>query len=70
MRFDWAGSSVYWLADARADRLEERAAGASGTRVQTVWPGHLLERLDWARQHGGDPAAPGLLAAERHNLYH
>ena len=70
VRFDWAGGSVYWLADAQADRLEERAAGASGTRVQTVWPGRLLDRLAWARQHGGDPAAPGLLPAERHNLYH
>jgi len=70
VRFDRAGSSVYWLADSREDRLEERAAGASGTRVQTVWPGHLHERLAWAQTHGGDPAAPGLLPAERHNLYH
>jgi len=70
VRFDRAGSSVYWLADSRADRLEERAAGASGTRVQTVWPGHLRERLAWAQAHGGDPAAPGLLPPERHNLYH
>jgi hypothetical protein len=70
VRFDRAGGSVYWLADSRADLLEERSAGASGTRVQTVWPGHLRDRLAWARQHGGDPAAPGLPPAERHNLYH
>jgi len=70
VRFDRAGGSVYWLADNRSDRLEERAAGASGTRIQTVWPGHLRERLTWAQAHGGDPAAPGLPPAERHNLYH
>jgi hypothetical protein len=71
VRFDRAGGgSVYWLADSRADRLEERSAGASGTRVQTVWPGHLADRLRWAQAHGGDPAAPGLPPPERHNLYH
>jgi hypothetical protein len=73
VRFERAGGtpgSVYWLADSGADRLEERAANASGTRLQTVWPGHLRERLRWAQAHGGDPAAPGLPAAERHNLYH
>ena len=64
------GGAVYWLADPAADLLEERAAGASGTRVQTVWPGHLHDRLRWAQAHGGDPAAPGLPLAERHNLYH
>jgi hypothetical protein len=70
VRFDRAGGSVYWLADTAADRLEERAAGAAGTRVQTVWPGHLEDRLRWAQTHGGDPAAPGLPPPERHNLYH
>jgi len=73
IRFERAGGtpgSVYWLADTGADRLEERAANASGTRLQTVWPGHLRDRLRWAQAHGGDPAAPGLLPAERHNLYH
>jgi hypothetical protein len=69
VRFSQAGSSLYWLADPQADRLEERAAGASGTRLQTIWPGHLRDRLRWARAHG-DPAAPGLPPPERHNLYH
>jgi hypothetical protein len=69
VRFEHAGASVYWLADPGADQLEERAAGASGTRIQTVWRGHLRDRLRWARTHG-DPAAPGLPPGERHNLYH
>jgi hypothetical protein len=69
IRFRRGGTELYWLADLGADTLEERAAGASGTRTQTVWRGHVLERLQWARNHG-DPAAPGLAAAERKNLYH
>jgi hypothetical protein len=69
VRFSRNGDSVYWLADSQADRLEERAAGASGTRLQTVWPGHLRDRLRWAAAHG-DPAVPGLSPPERHNLYH
>lgn len=69
IKFRHAGAEVYWLADLGADTLEERAAGASGTRVQTVWRGRLLERLDWARAHG-DPSAPGFPPPERHNLYH
>jgi hypothetical protein len=71
VRFERAGGgAVYWMVDRGADRLEERSAGASGTRMQTLWPGHLRERLRWAQAHGGDPAAPGLPPAERHNLYH
>jgi len=69
IHFRHAGADLYWLADGTADSLEERAAGASGTRTQTVWPGHLTERLQWART-AGDPAPPGLPAPERKNLYH
>lgn len=69
VKFRHAGGEVYWLADTGADTLEERAAGASGTRVQTVWQSGILRRLEWARTHG-DPAAPGLPAPERRNLYH
>ncbi len=71
VRFERAGGgAVYWMVELGVDQLEERAAGASGTRMQTLWPGHLRDRLRWAETHGGDPAAPGLPAAERHNLYH
>lgn len=71
VRFERAGGgAVYWMVDRGADRLEERSAGASGTRMQTLWPGHLRDRLRWAQAHAGDPAAPGLPPAERHNLYH
>jgi hypothetical protein len=69
IRFRHAGAEVYWLADAGAGTLEERAAGAAGTRVQTVWRGHLVERLQWARTHG-EPSVPGLPGPERKNLYH
>jgi hypothetical protein len=69
IRFRHAGAEIYWLADTAADTLEERLAGAAGTRVQTVWQGHVAERLQWARAHG-DPSAPGLPAPERKNLYH
>jgi hypothetical protein len=69
LRFDRQGSVVYWLADLRGDVLEERSAGASGTRLQTVWPGNVRERLRWARAHG-DFGAPGLPPPERKNLYH
>lgn len=69
IHFRHAGADLYWLADTGADSLEERAAGASGTRTQTVWRGHLVERLQWART-AGDPALPGLPDPERKNLYH
>jgi hypothetical protein len=60
---------LYWLADPTGDRIEERRAGAAGTRTATVWSGALDARLAWARAHG-DFAAPGLPAPERKNLYH
>src|SRR5215213_6131166 len=52
VRFERGGSVVYWLADLGGDLVEERAAGASGTRVQTIWRGRARERLRWAREHG------------------
>jgi hypothetical protein len=69
IRFERQGSTVYWLADLGADLLEERAAGPSGTRIQTVWRGGVRDRLRWARTHG-DLAVPGLPPPERANLYH
>ena len=69
VRFERSGDTLYWLIDPAADRIEERRAGASGTRTSTVWSGSLGARLGWARAHG-DFAAPGLPAAERRNLYH
>jgi hypothetical protein len=69
VRFQRQGSTVYWLADVPGDLIEERAAGASGTRMQTTWSGGLRQRLSWARDHG-DFSAPGLPPPERKNLYH
>lgn len=69
LKFQRQGGLVYWLADVPADQLEERAAGSSGTRMQTVWQGGLRDRLSWAREHG-DFEAPGLAGGEKRNLYH
>jgi hypothetical protein len=69
LKFQRQGALVYWLADVPADQLEERAAGNSGTRTQTVWQGGLRDRLSWAREHG-DFEAPGLAGGEKKNLYH
>ena len=69
IKFHRAGATLYWLADGAADTLEERAAGAAGTRLATLWPGGLRQRLLWGRSHG-DLAAPGLPGPERKNLYH
>ncbi|HEY0511352.1 MAG TPA: hypothetical protein VGH73_05585 [Thermoanaerobaculia bacterium] len=69
VRFERHGAAVYWLADVKGDVLEERSAGASGTRLQTVWHGGLPQRLRWARDHGTFDA-PGLPPSERKNLYH
>lgn len=69
LHFKRQGAEVYWLADPGEDLLEERSAGASGTRLQTVWRGGLRERLSRARTHGSFDV-PGLPAAERKNLYH
>ena len=70
IHFERQGDSVYWLADPAANLLEERSAGAGGTRLATLWKGGLTDRLAWARAHGGDPSAPGLPAPEQKNLYH
>ncbi len=69
VRFQLGGDTLYWLADPGGDRIEERRAGAAGTRTATVWSGAVGARLGWARDHG-DFAAPGLPAPERKNLYH
>jgi hypothetical protein len=69
VRFERQGAIVYWLADVNGDVLEELAAGASGTRVQTQWRGELRARLAWARSHG-DFNVPGLPPSESKNLYH
>lgn len=69
LHFKRQGAEVYWLADPGADVLEERSAGASGTRLQTIWQGGLRERLTWAKEHGNFEA-PGLPAGESKNLYH
>jgi hypothetical protein len=69
IRFERGGAVVYWLADLKGDFLEERAAGPSGTRLQTVWKGRIRDRLAWARIRG-DFSLPGLPPPERKNLYH
>lgn len=69
VRFERQGAEIYWLADLQAHRLEEREAGPSGTRLQTVWQGAVRERLRWARVHG-DFNVPGLAPPEQRNLYH
>ncbi|HEV7670753.1 MAG TPA: hypothetical protein VGS22_19715 [Thermoanaerobaculia bacterium] len=69
IHFERQGAVVYWLTDPAADLLEERSAGANGTRLATVWRGSLRDRLAWARVHG-DPSVPGLPPPERTNLYH
>jgi hypothetical protein len=69
LKFQRRGDVVFWLADVFADHLEERAAGTSGTRMETVWQGGMRDRLSWAREHG-DFEAPGLPGGERRNLYH
>lgn len=69
VRFERQGEVVYWLADVGGDILEERSAGASGTRLQTQWQGGLRQRLAWARSHG-DFNVPGLPPPVSKNLYH
>lgn len=69
VRFERRGAAVFWLADVGGDVLEERSAGASGTRLRTEWRGGLRQRLAWARAHG-DFNAPGLPPPESWNLYH
>lgn len=69
IRFSQQGAEIYWLADVQGDLLEERRAGPSGTRLQTVWRGAVRERLRWAYDHG-DFTVPGLAPPERRNLYH
>jgi hypothetical protein len=70
IRFSTPRANLYWLADPAADTLEERAAGATGTRLETIWTGQLRHRLAWAAAHDGDLAPPGLPPPERKNLYH
>jgi hypothetical protein len=72
LHFRSDGFELFWLAD-RSDRAEPRlielAAGPTGTRVETVYPGALVERLAWAAERGR-LELPGAPPAEAHNLYH
>jgi hypothetical protein len=70
IRFSTPGATLYWLVDPAADSLEERTAGAAGTRLATTWSGQVRRRLDWAATHDGDLSPPDLPAPERRNLYH
>jgi hypothetical protein len=70
VRFTTPRATLYWLADPAADSLEERSAGAAGTRLATLWTGQIRRRLDWAAAHDGDLSPPGLSPPERTNLYH
>jgi len=69
IHFAQQGAEIYWLADVQGELIEERRAGSSGTRLETVWRGAVRERLRWAREHG-DFTVPGMAPPERKNLYH
>lgn len=69
VHFRQQGTEIYWLADLRQQLLEERSAGASGTRLQTIWRGGIRERLSWGKAHGSFET-PGQTPGERSNLYH
>jgi hypothetical protein len=72
LHFTAAGAEIYWLVDRRdpaAPLLIERAAGASGTRLETTWTGGLEPRLAWAARHGGFDV-PGRAPGTSRNLYH
>jgi hypothetical protein len=75
IRFAAADADVYWLVDRQQPTvvvLTEFAAGAGGTRVETVWRGtadELQRRLGWAMEHGSlEPT--DLPRGEAKNLYH
>lgn len=70
VRFTTPRATLYWLADPAADSLEERSAGATGTRLATIWSGQIRRRLEWAAAHDGDLSPPDLALPERTNLYH
>jgi hypothetical protein len=63
------GSRVILLLDRDADLLDQRTAGTTGTRTQTVWHGSALARLERART-SGNLDLPGLPPGEKKNLYH
>jgi hypothetical protein len=72
LHFTVGGDELYWLVDrsaGSAPRLTELLAGASGTRVETVYTGELGPRLAWAAAHGSFDA-PGTAAGVQRNLYH
>ncbi len=72
LHFASGGFDLHWLADRSdpsAPRLIELAAGPTGTRVETVFPGLLGERLAWASDRGR-LELPGAPAATSRNLYH
>lgn len=72
LHFRSEGFELFWLADRSdraAPRLIELAAGPTGTRVETVFPGAIAERLDWAAA-GGRLEPPGAPPAAARNLYH
>jgi len=72
LHFTSDGFEIYWLVErpaGDAGRIVELAAGPTGTRVETLYPGALAARLAWAADHGRFDA-PGTPPAESRNLYH
>jgi len=63
------GSHVILLFDRDADLIDQRVAGTNGTRIQTIWPGRGLDRLERVRATGSFDG-PGLAPGEKKNLYH
>ena len=69
IRFKQRGTDVYWLADVEGDVLEERTAGSSGTRLQTLWRSSLANGCAGLALTAICPF-PACRAPERKNLYH
>jgi hypothetical protein len=69
VRFRQGDKVVHLLADLERDSLN-RWSTAGRTLLDETFEEDALGRLQWAADHGGDLAAPGLPEPVSRNLYH
>jgi len=69
LKYSSGGGEAYLLVDRTEETIQQLAANAYGTAVQTTWKGNIEQRIQWCKEHG-DFTVEGLSEPVSRNLYH
>ena len=69
LKYSSGGGDAYLLVDRYEETIQQLAANANGTAVQTTWKGNIDQRIQWCKEHG-DFTVEGLPEPITRNLYH